>query len=177
MKEVTVLVDRREKQPLPFPSIFVGWNPLDPPSWESSHKLIVHVRTQHLPTADYTLAGHQQDVLIERKKDLDELRGNLVTRRGRENFEAELRRMKEHTARPLILLEGSPSSLQKTFKANAPVVRDLLTDVLVAYDVPFVMIPTATDAQRRAAGEWVLSYLLAGARHAGTHTADPPTAP
>jgi ERCC4-type nuclease len=155
VREFVLLVDEREKRPLPIPEFITMWDPST--SWErpSTHRVRIHKVSAHLKTADYA---------VERKGSLTELHSNLLTSTGRRRFVAELKRLRSETEHPLLLLEGSPHTLKAvSHPVNPDIVRDQLLTVLHEYGIAFHMIPTESPTARRAAGEWLVATLIAHA--------------
>lgn len=164
MREFVLLVDEREKRPLPIPEFITMWDPST--SWErpSTHRVRIHKVSAHLKTADYALSGYENKCLVERKGSLTELHSNLLTSTGRRRFVAELKRLRSETEHPLLLLEGSPHTLKAvSHPVNPDIVRDQLLTVLHEYGIAFHMIPTESPTARRAAGEWLVATLIAHA--------------
>lgn len=158
-----IVVDSREKRPMPFPAHIPFWAT---PKRRVTIKLVQEVRT--LKTADYILGGAPSQVGIERKADLDELHQNLCTASGRKRFLSCLDRLSSEFAQPVLFLEGTPAHLMRsTYKDVDPArVRDQLMSACAHYKVSLLMYPTATIPQRRVAAEWLASLLIAGGLHA-----------
>ena len=87
MSAPTILYDHREKQP--WDAAFFGKD--------------FNVKETHLVTGDYTLHGMDQIVAIERKGCWDELASNIYSKKSRENFIKELRRMDAFPVRLLLI--------------------------------------------------------------------------
>lgn len=158
----TILVDQREKQPLPFPSHLVVWNWTTDPLTPSPTTVRLQTKTVLLETGDYLLEASPHTCVVERKKHLDELAGNLTTRDGLRRFRAELERMQSFSQR-ILFLEGDPLSLNRVRDCNAAVIRDLLYTTLRLYNVELMMLPCSTATARTAAAEWIASRLIFGA--------------
>lgn len=161
-REWTVLVDTREKKPLVFPS----YMPLASATKRSSALSVkldtvrIHTNKVRLPTGDYTLAGHQEITLIERKGSLRELIGCCLTRQGLRRFESQLSRLVEATKYPTLLLEGR---INQTAENNAAELAalDMFIRIVRRYPtVQLLIVPTATFIQRRRLGEFVCRYLI-----------------
>lgn len=118
-----------------------------------------------MKTGDYALQGHEDLVLIERKGGLREVAGNCLTKDGRRRFISQVDRLKEQAKMPYLMLEGTPSSLQKPV-TNVPkpfLALDALQRILLERSVPLLLLPANTIAARRAMGEWVARLLINGA--------------
>lgn len=71
-KELTVLVDQREKKPLKLPTVLKWCPPSGKPIWIKIAK-----ESTKLLTADYVLKGYEDVAGVERKGDWMEIYGNL----------------------------------------------------------------------------------------------------
>ncbi len=158
-----IVVDSREKIPLLFPSYLSVRNRALPAESQATQMVRLHTVKRELKTGDYVLEG-SNGAAVERKKDLDELAGNLATGPGRRRFLDCLRRLSSEFRRPWILLEGDPLSLQKVKGpgVNPSAVRDLLLESVIEYNVGLMVLPSHTASHRRAVAEWVASILITG---------------
>lgn len=161
----TILIDEREKKPLPFPDHL---SVMDHGSSASNPRLTtVMLRTKKatLKTGDYVLEGHESAGCIERKQHLVELHGNLCTTEGRTRFLKELDRFREYS-HPCIVLE-SPSPDKRhphpDVKYSPTAVRDMLLMVCVSRKIPLLTFTCTTDSQRRLCAEWTASFLIQAA--------------
>lgn len=163
-REFTVLVDEREKKPLPIPPFLKVWDRST--SWDRCTPTTVRIttRTVLLPTGDYILEGHPAACIIERKAHLTELHTNVLTVTGRRRFTAELDRLRRECHTPIVLLEGAPHTLKAVRPPiDADLVRDHLLSLLHAYSIGFHLLPTDSPTARRSAGEWLVATLIAAA--------------
>lgn len=163
-REFTVLVDEREKKPLPIPPFLKVWDRST--SWDRLTPTTVRITTKTvtLPTGDYVLEGHQAACIIERKAHLTELHTNLLTATGRRRFTAELARLRRECHTPILLLEGAPHTLRAVKPPVDPdLVRDHLLSLLHAYSIGFHLIPTDSPSARTSAGAWLVATLIAAA--------------
>jgi hypothetical protein len=78
-REYTILVDEREKRPLPFPSHLVLWDPSSLPTSPRAVSVRLLTRSARLLSADYCLDEPSPLLLVERKGSYRELAGNLCT--------------------------------------------------------------------------------------------------
>ncbi len=164
MRDLILLIDEREKRPLPIPPFLRVWDPSS--SWEnpSATRIRILTATTRLKTGDYVLQGHESSCIIERKGHLNELHTNLLTATGRRRFTAELERLRSSCAHPILLLEGSPLTLTAVRPpADADLVRDHLLSLLLAYSVTLHILPTDSPSSRRCCGEWLVATLFAAA--------------
>ena len=79
----TIVRDQQEQ----FPYIFEG---IPPRANQSGKKIVVRTETRHLQTADYSILGYEDRIVIERKSLVD-LYGTLG--KGHDRFEREFERM------------------------------------------------------------------------------------
>lgn len=156
----TVVVDSREKKPLPFPKhLVVGRE-----GGKGTTTLCVETITDRLVTGDYVLRGHEAGTIVERKGSLMEVVKN-VRGRDRTRFLAALDRVAEEAARPVLFLEGTPSDLARA-EHRDPTLRgglDELMRVCAQRNVHFLLLPARTPGNRRSAAEFILRMLIAGA--------------
>jgi hypothetical protein len=161
-----VLIDDRERKPLPMPAnlVVVRGN-------GSLTTVPVKYEKKRLDTADYMLAG-REDIGVERKNSIRELAENCrPDSRDRPRFIRCLQRLSLYR-RSLLLVEGNPMSLV------GPGVPDKLRVgldelfMLLAEHSPstaFMTVQTGSLPQRRSAGEFMLRWLhgnsLATAHH------------
>ena len=103
---ITMLVDKREKRPLPFPEVM---------PWvfgRGRHKIerlfrIAVDSSQNLDAGDYVLKGYEHVARVERKGAISELMQNLFTAdRGRQ--ERSLKKLVESCTTPYLLLDMHP---------------------------------------------------------------------
>lgn len=172
-----IIVDNREKNPLPIPETLELWVPGSHPLHARSQIVRCQTVSKEIPTGDYIHGLDPQGAVIERKASFGELYENLCTARGRHRFMGELERFQAFR-RPILLLEGDPQSLESFLHRKCPgkpaIIRDLFFDAASAFGVWTLMMPTRTMDQRRAAGRWVAALLIQEyQRHAGHHRSDP----
>lgn len=101
--QFTVIIDTREQSPYQFESIRadVGADPLQRP-------IIIPTTRRFLPQGDYSIAGHDVAVAIERKS-IGDLFGTLG--RGRRRFEAELLRLQSEATFAAVVVEAEWSEI------------------------------------------------------------------
>lgn len=158
-----IVVDRREKNPLPFPKHLEIWAPGSHPLKPRSITVQLQVVPETLPVGDYLHGGSPTGCIVERKASIGELWANLCTPDGRRRFCNELEAMAKFR-RPILLLEGDPLSLEtythKKVPISGAIVRDLLFDLTAHYRIWTVMMPSRTISQRRACGRWLAALLV-----------------
>jgi ERCC4-type nuclease len=86
----TILIDTREKQPFEF-------------AWAASRKKIAGVETATLSAGDYTIKEIPNLVIVERKKNVGEIYGNLIPKEKYERFVRELEKLKEYEHRYIVV--------------------------------------------------------------------------
>lgn len=134
-----VLVDTREKTPLPIPA-------------EVS-------RAATLRTGDYSLEGHENDFAVERKS-LSDLVQSLTHERTR--FERELERLSAIPFRRVLVEAPFRCLLAERFSfslAMPPAIRGSIAAFEVRYGVPFVFAEDRAEATARLLG-WARRYWL-----------------
>ena len=103
----TVVIDTREQTPWQFKTVDVIQN-------KQKFPLVVHTDSLSLKSGDYSIAGFEDLVAIERKSIGDAL-GTFT--RGRERFERELDRMKTMMY-AAIYNEGKPERMAREIRAE-----------------------------------------------------------
>lgn len=103
----TVIVDSNEQVPWQFRTIDVA-------DHKGMSALVVHTEVRKLKTGDYSIAGLEDRVTIERKSISDAL-GTFTA--GRERFERELERMKEMDY-GAIYIEGKPEAMARHIRSE-----------------------------------------------------------
>lgn len=191
----TILVDSREKTPLPIPESIEMADFTHPPSLHASVRRIqLKTRVQRLPTADYALANEEgvayqcpdlplPAVVVETKRSLQELAGNTLDPHKRKNFILFLQRMQQLPC-ALLAVEGGLSTLYpqtvrfhpgsgitgvgtEGHPANA---RDHFLSLCLQHRVhPYILDGHTVDARRRAADFVVRMLILGGTTYAGAH--------
>ena len=170
-REYTILIDEREKKPLTFPEYIVCLDPTRDACHQSG--ITVRLRTQKrtMKTGDYRIDGHAS--VVERKGSIDEIAQNLLTPDGRRRFADCCRRLRDETARPLLLLEGLVGTpIIKPGKPHPGLAIDSLMRILQEYAIGLIVLPTSTAGQRRAAGEWAARWLITQEHHVIRHPHD-----
>jgi ERCC4-type nuclease len=93
----TILVDTQEKHPYRFSGM--------PPYHDTHHRLIIPTRRQHLTTGDYSIAGLEDRLTVERKSLVD-LYGTLSPKGGRDRFRREVERMQQMDRTAIVIESG-----------------------------------------------------------------------
>ena len=168
---------QQEKLPLLFPEHLVARNPSALPGSPSTVVYRLHVVSRELRTADYILEG-SNGVGIERKKNLDELRGNLMDGQGRRRSWTAWTGSALSSATLAPPRGGSALSVQMVSpRPNPRWCSDLLLEALMRYNVSLMTLPTHTPSQRRAAAEWAASLLILGAAAWPSTASSPSSSP
>lgn len=103
---LTVLVDRNEKRPLPFPALMPWTFGTGRHKVERTFHLDID-NTQYLPAGDYMLKGYEHICRVERKGAISELMQNLFTR-DRARQERSLKKLIDSCRVPYLLLDMHP---------------------------------------------------------------------
>lgn len=172
-----IIVDAREKKPLPFPArIIDSLDPNHPPEDQRTRVVNITLKRVRLETADYVLADekgvvytspmHPSAVAIETKRSLAEIAANVLTKKGVSLFRSCLGRLCERFARPLLIVEGGLEALNQRPHNNVPQAGpaiDSLIRLLLAYPpVHLIVIPGSSPRARRLTADFVARYLIAG---------------
>lgn len=137
---VTIVVDTREQEPY-------GFNP----------QLVTQVR-RALPAGDYSIAGLEQTIAVERKT-LDDFVGTVIRARGR--FHRELRRL-ERYARACVVVEADLADvLAGRYRGDAHPHSVLGSALAISVDFG---IPVFFCSTRQIACRFVEGYLLRAAQ-------------
>jgi len=173
---ITVLIDSREKTPLPFPARMTCLDPRHSPT--SCRKVSVRVVTKrkHLETADYVLADEPGVVytagrgasgvgVVETKRSIDELAANCLSASGRRAFSRMLARMREAFLKPYLIVEGGLHTLAMPPRHFPKVIEpglvvDALLRLTMEADIPVIPLGTVSLQGRRRMGEYVARMLL-----------------
>ena len=165
-RSITVLIDNREKDPLPMPA-FIPWflgRELKP------HIIKITTKASKLGAGDYAIEGNHQFAIIERKGSLRELASNFLSADW-PRFQKAIEKFVDATDHPILLVEGGYSDLTSysgvspqasRFQLPDPhCVLDILNRIVVRYNLQLTITgPTNTIAQRRMVGEFALRMLL-----------------
>lgn len=159
MSHVTVLIDSREKKPLTFPAHLVVLDRARLPTAGRSRTITVRTQSQTMKTGDYRLVGGSS--AIERKGSFEEIAGNCLTVDGRRRFIDCCRRLRAECSDACLLFEGQVGAFEVRGGLPHPgVATDALLDIIGVFGLPLILMPLNTVAQRRAAGEWALRWLI-----------------
>ena len=160
--ELTIIVDSREKKPLPFPEHLPSLRSDLPALSRSSRTYRLKMEKRTLVTGDYALKGYEAGCLIERKGSLAEVAGNCLTADGRRKFVAAMDRLKEACLYPYLLLEGNIlESLTPTKDLPDPWnAIDSLHRILLERNIGLILLPNTSMSARRAVAEWAARLLV-----------------
>ena len=156
---VTVLIDKREKRPLIFPSS-LRWYPV---RGGVSKNVIVKTKVEVMESGDYCLCGSERACLIERKASIGELSNNLFS----DDFtraSSAFARFAAASDNPYLLLECTASELQRVTRwtKQPDRVMDALTALMARLKLRLLLCGACKTAkQKRVVGELVLRLMLA----------------
>jgi ERCC4-type nuclease len=158
-KTYEILVDNREKKPLPFPEHISVWGR---DQWCKQQVVGLRTRSVRMDVGDYMVEGG--GLVVERKGSLREVAQNTMSR-DRNRFLAALDRLKDSAERAAVVLEETPSSIAQQESRNQKVqgAIDALMDELIVRDISLILVQSKTLAQRRDAARLVARLLIAGA--------------
>ena len=134
---VTLIADTREQEPFSFDS------------------RLVMVERRALPAGDYSAAGMESVVAVERKT-LDDFVSTVI--HSRERFRAELQKLAAYRAACVVVEAGITDILQRRYRGEAHPNAVLGNALSIILDY---RIPVFFCANRQAACHFVQAYLLA----------------
>lgn len=180
LKEFRIVQDSREKKPLPFPRSLELLSYTASPCKQIPVRVNIQVISTTLQAADYILDDHPTNAylgvgastacIIERKYSLDELHTNIFNRKRRASFIRCLDRMAEGWNFPLLLLEGTLSSLYNNTRpeVHGGLVMDEVMRLCLSRGVGLQIAEGNTQSKRRKIAEHAARFLFNGAlTHAG----------
>jgi hypothetical protein len=161
-RDWTIIVDDREKKPLPFPEHLVLADEIGNPC-----TVRLHTTSQRIHKGDYHLLGYERHCVIERKGSLGEVLNNLNTPAAAKRLEDEMFYLRTHVAHPVLLFEGDFGHLNPTLRDGTPAgaVTYGLLAMLARHRITPLFMSCATLAQRRTFAENTARLLIAGALH------------
>lgn len=172
MPDYTIVVDAREKKPLPLPSRLLMLSPSALPETRQSTWVGVKQTRREIPAADYCLDGEPGvcyslggSVIVERKAALDEIATNCLDSYRRQRFVRCLEAMRRSHARPFLIFEGGLSRMYKASSSNPhpELAIDALQRLCFAHGVHLLAISGDSLACRRHLGDYVARMLINGA--------------
>lgn len=177
---LTIVADQREQRPLPFPATIDLATSL--PSTHAVRKVALRVERKRLATADYLLndlegvvysatsSFSSPCVVVETKRSLGELAGNVLDPVGRDRFIRLLQRMRECHA-GWIVVEGGLSTLYAAAPTsrvgvgmafNPVCARDHFLSLCCQWRIhPYILEGSGVAARARAA-DFVARLLVYG---------------
>ncbi len=164
MKDVLLLIDHAEKQPLIFPD-YLEWTA--PSGYK--HRTRIYTEVRKIDTGDYVLASHPTVGVVERKNGLGELYDNLFTKDAR-RFNDCLERLARMKA-PALYLEASLGEFQRLYKMVRPIraefpgtqILDRLLQELARARMVLLTGTGRNQHGKRQGGELVARYLILAA--------------
>lgn len=168
-RHARVLVDSREKKPLPIPGMLSFLDDAHPATRRRRQTVRIQSETRELKTGDYVLEGHEREVVVERKGAVSEILQNTLTK-DRTRFVKALDRLASESTSPWVIMEGTPVDMVTPTRwcPDPHLACDSLQRLLLERSIGLILVPTKNVSQRRAAGEFVARLLVNGA-----HTAWP----
>lgn len=165
-------IDSREQKEVQFPANFKYYHEAQCRVARVSWEMVT------LPTADYTVKGHETTVLVETKRGAREVYTNMKTG-DRNRFLRVLDRMADECMYPFVVLEISPSDLTTDERGyqNLPDIRacDKMDAIqrleleVLRRRIGLVWAPPPSEKHPRRVGEMVLRLML-GAIQASVRT-------
>lgn len=163
MRDALILIDTAEKQPLTFPPVIRTWGPGGRPM-----SVVIHTKTEKLPTGDYLLASHPNEGVVERKNGPTELYQNLFTPDS-VRFAKCLSRLSEYRS-PCLYVEATQATLGRATKIPTkgqvlPPGKLLSRLLMVLADARMTLLTGtgSTASGKVAGGELVATFLIQAA--------------
>lgn len=156
-RQITVLVDNRERIPLLFPKNLV-WHPT---RGGKGHLVKVVEKSTKILTGDYCLGGYKSGAVIERKGSLRELHQNLLTKDYR-RFLSAIERLAECQF-PYLLLDMTPGDLATVseYVPDPSRVVDALMRIVAKYHLRLLFAGNCKyPLSRRRLGEQCLRIMM-----------------
>lgn len=177
-RSYTVLVDRREKKPLPFPAHLVVAAAGQNPSARRTETVRLRTERKTMETADYRLADHPTNcyaleaegsryVAIETKRSWREIASQTLTDKRRATLARCLDRLADMPGVPLVVFE-EPTSHPRIPDNDRVVAQDTFIRMLLERGLPWISLRSNSLPQRRATAEFVARFLIQGARINGS---------
>ena len=166
-RDWTIVIDDREKKPLPFPPHLVVADEIGNPC-----TIRLQTITQRIHKGDYYLLGYERHCIIERKGSLGEVLNNLNNQPSAKRLEDEMLYLRTHCTHPVLLFEGDFAHLNPTLRDGTPpgAVTYGLLCMLARHRITPLFMTCATLAQRRVFAENTARLLIAGALHCTPHS-------
>lgn len=152
-REITVLVDTREKLPILFPETLVI----------RGKGRIVTVRRKTLRVGDYKLQGAERQVVVERKGSLPEIAKNMLDSNDRIRQFAAFDRLAAAAEYPILLLERTPGHLLRpsTYAPDPGRAVDALLEATMSRGIHLWLVGQCSlAAKRRLVGELLLRAMV-----------------
>lgn len=171
MRTYTVLIDAREKRPLPFPATLTTARLNANPTKAQTEVVRIEARKETLETADYLLEGgggvcyalgDSPRVAVETKRSLDEIASQTLNDRTRARLARAFDRMAEFPHIPVLVYEEPRAASNRLSDAQRVVAEDTLLRMLLERRIPYILQSGHTTEQRRRTAERVLRLLIQG---------------
>ena len=156
--QITVLIDSREKRPLLFPS-WIEWygdRTLE------SRQIQVLTKVSRMESGDYTIEGYDKVCIIETKRSLRELHGNVCTEWPR--VAKALSKLSKACKYPYVVWEMSTSDLLRASKhvPDPVLIMDRWMQALTRLDLRLMWVGAhSLPGPRRKLGEQLVRLILA----------------
>lgn len=163
-KKWTVLQDTREQTPIKFPDRLVLWPETAAGPYEGKPVVAtIEVVPRKFDTGDYLLEGYESITGIERKKGVDELAQNLLSK-DRHRFMSALGNFLDAVKHPILFIDSPPTKFFEPRGTDQEPGRvlDRLYNTLAIGGVDIIWAGTSSSklAQRRRIGEVLLRRMI-----------------
>lgn len=164
-KQWVILQDTRENKPLPFPEHLVVLDPDKPPQKCVSTTVKLVIKRSDLQTGDYQLEGWEKSMVVETKRGLREVAGNVFDPVRRQRLISEFARIAGGGfKRAALVWEGTLVDLSQNslHHPHYGMIHDGLQRMLAEHlpHAHLLICPNTTLNHRRATSEWVARMLI-----------------
>lgn len=128
---IPIIIDTREQNPLPFPE----------------YRFAIEYKA--LPAGDYSIAGFEDRIAIERKSNIEEFIGNITT--GRDTFWRELKILSRCDVSYILIESGRWEHIEEGRYRNLATSSSVLgtiNTILWRMNIPTVILPDRPSALR-----------------------------
>lgn len=116
----------------------------------------VEVKVKKIPTADYTLEGYEDVILIERKASVDEIAGNFTKKKSA--WWKEMKRMSEVQYKYIlcefpfqdVLDYPKSSKANRQTKINGVILSNSINKCISNYGIEFIFCDNKKEAEQKA---------------------------
>jgi len=160
-KSMTILVDSREQIPFLFPKkiIYYAWR-----RSENAQEIQLDTEVVRMDFADYAMKSHEDCCALERKRNLDELSKNILSKDYRRAHSA-FSRLVLNCRHPYIVLDGDLDTYAGSQGHYSQAPTELILDGILSeatlLGIPIICTGGATEPEkRRRVGAYLVHLML-----------------